>query len=91
MPGTRKQVRSEEERAERRRADREHAREAVERLRSSEGWRRWLATRRHFHAYSFGNQLLIAMPGRLRPGSPGFRDWLKLGYVVQRGERSIKV
>ena len=43
---------SDEERAERRARDREYAREAVERLRSSEGWQRWLATRRHFHAYS---------------------------------------
>jgi hypothetical protein len=61
MPGTTKHDLSEEERAERRRADREYARQAVEQLRSSEGWRRWLATRRHFHAYSFANQLLIAM------------------------------
>jgi hypothetical protein len=52
VPGTRKQVLSDEDRAERR-ADREYARQAVERLRSSEGWRRWLATRRHFHAYSW--------------------------------------
>ncbi len=43
---------SEEERAERRRGDREYARAAVERLRSSEGWQQWLASRRHFHTYS---------------------------------------
>jgi hypothetical protein len=61
MPGTRNHQLSDEERAERRRADREYARQAVEQLRSSEGWQRWLRTRRHFHAYSFGNQLLIAM------------------------------
>ena len=28
--------------------------------RSSEGWQRWLRARRHFHTYSFHNQLLIA-------------------------------
>jgi hypothetical protein len=41
---------SEEERAERRRADREFARKAVEQLRSSEGWQAWLATRGAFTA-----------------------------------------
>jgi hypothetical protein len=49
------------ERAERRRADRAFARQAVEQLRSSEGWRRWLISRRHFHSYSLANQLLVAM------------------------------
>ena len=91
MPGTRKHELTDEERAERRRADREYARQAVEQLRSSEGWRRWLATRRHFHAYSFGNQLLIAMARPTATRVAGFRGWLKLGYIVQRGERSIKV
>jgi len=91
VPGTRKHQLSDEERAERRRADREYAREAVEQLRSSEGWRRWLRTRRHFHAYSFGNQLLIAMARPTATRVAGFRAWLKLGYAVQRGERAIKV
>jgi hypothetical protein len=52
MPGTTKHELTDEERTERRRADREYARQAVEQLRSSEGWQRWLATRRHFHAYT---------------------------------------
>jgi len=91
MSGARNHQVRDEERAERRRADREYARQAVERLRSSEGWRRWLATRRHFHAYSFGNQLLIAMARPTATRVAGFRGWLKLGYAVQRGERSIKV
>ena len=91
MPGTTKHELSDEERAERRRADREYARQAVEELRSSQGWRRWLAARRHFHAYSFGNQLLIAMARPTATRVAGFRAWLKLGYVVQRGERAIKV
>ena len=91
MPETRKHQLTDEERAERRRADGEYARQAVEQLRSSEGWQRWLATRRHFHAYSFGNQLLIAMARPTATRVAGFRAWLKLGYAVQRGERSIKV
>ena len=43
---------SEAERAQRREADREFVQRAVEQLRSSDGWQRWLATRRHFRAYS---------------------------------------
>ncbi len=58
---------SEQERTERRRADREFARKAVEQLRSSEGGQRWLATRRHFHCYSLTNQLLIAMQRPVHP------------------------
>ena len=42
-----------DDRVARRKADRELARQAVERLRSSEGWQRWLSTRRHFHRYCF--------------------------------------
>jgi hypothetical protein len=91
MPGTTKHELTGEERAERRRADREYARQAVEQLRSSQGWQRWLAARRHFHAYSIGNQLLIAMARPTATRVAGFRAWLKLGYVVQRGERAIKV
>jgi N-terminal domain of anti-restriction factor ArdC len=75
---------SDEERAERRARDREYARQAVERLRSSEGWQQWLATRRHFHVYSLGNQLLIAMARPTATRVAGFRAWLKLGYCVRR-------
>ena len=82
---------TDEERAERRRADREFAREAVERLRSSEGWQTWLVTRRHFHRYSLGNQLLIAMQRPAATRVAGFRAWLKLGYAVQRGQRAIHI
>jgi N-terminal domain of anti-restriction factor ArdC len=82
---------SDEERAERRRADREYARQAVEQLRTSEGWQRWLATRRHFHPYSLGNQLLIAMTRPTATRVAGFRKWLELGYAVERGEHAIKI
>ena len=51
---------SETERQARRGADRRKAREAVEALKTSVGWQRWLAARRHFHRYSLANQLLIA-------------------------------
>jgi antirestriction protein ArdC len=75
---------TDEERAARRRADREYARQAVERLRDSAGWQQWLATRRHFHTYSLTNQLLIAMARPSATHVAGFRTWLKLGYAVRR-------
>jgi antirestriction protein ArdC len=82
---------SEEERAERRAAERELMAEAVEQLRYSEGWQRWLRVRRHFHSYSFHNQLLIAFQ---RPGATrvaGFRRWIDLGYAVRKGERGLSI
>lgn len=75
---------SEEERAERRRGDREYARAAVGRLRSSEGWQQWLVSRRHFHTSSLGNQLLIAMARPTATRVAGFRAWLQLGYAVRK-------
>jgi hypothetical protein len=43
----------------RRQADRQKSREAVEALKTSEGWQRWLRSRRHFHRYS-----LVILSGR---------------------------
>ncbi|HVC07033.1 MAG TPA: ArdC family protein [Solirubrobacterales bacterium] len=82
---------NEEERAERRAAERKLMEQAIEQLRSSEGWQRWLYVRRHFHSYSFHNQLLIAFQ---RPGATrvaGFRRWLSLGYAVRKGERGLSI
>jgi antirestriction protein ArdC len=82
---------SEEERAEKRAAERKLMAEAIEQLRSSEGWQRWLRVRRHFHSYSLHNQLLIAFqaPGATRVA--GFRRWLSLGYAVRKGERGLSI
>ena len=41
-----------DERAERRAAEREQMKAAVEALRTSDGWQRWLRTRATFHGYS---------------------------------------
>jgi hypothetical protein len=49
------------EREQRRAAERELAERAVEELRTSAGWQRWLGVRRHFHRYSLRNQILISM------------------------------
>jgi antirestriction protein ArdC len=82
---------TDEERAERRERDREYARQAVDRLRSSEGWRAWLTTRATFHGYSLGNQLLVAMQRPTATKVAGFGAWLKLGYCVSRGETAIRI
>ncbi len=79
------------ERAEKRAADREYARQAVEALRSSEGWQRWLATRARFHRYSLTNQCLIAMQRPTATRVAGFKRWLSLGYCVQKGETAIRI
>ena len=86
----RKQL-TEDERAARREADRQKARAAVEALKTSDGWQRWLSLRRHFHRYSLANQLLIALQKPDATRVAGFRAWLKLGYAVRRGERSLKI
>jgi antirestriction protein ArdC len=82
---------TDEQRAKRRRADREFAREAVEHLRTSEGWQTWLSSRRHFHRYTLTNQLLIAMQRPDATRVAGFRAWLKLGYAVHRGQKAIHI
>ena len=45
----------EAERKQRRAADRAFVQQAVEQLRSSDRWPRWLTTRRNFHSYSLHN------------------------------------
>lgn len=82
---------TDDERARRREADREQSVKAVEALQSSEGWRAWLASRRHFHRYSLTNQLLIAMQRPEATRVAGFRAWLRLGYCVRKGERAIRI
>jgi antirestriction protein ArdC len=87
----RRQALSEEKRAEKRATERELMAKAIEELRSSEGWQRWLSVRRHFHSYSFHNQVLIAYQ---RPGATqvaGFRRWLTIGYAVRKGERGLSI
>ena len=82
---------SEAERAERRAQERRLMAEAVEQLRSSEGWRRWLHVRRHFHTYSLHNQLLIALQMPEATRVAGFAAWLRLGYAVRKGETGIYI
>src|SRR3954452_2078833 len=82
---------SEAEREQRRAAECAFVQQAVEQLRSSDGWQRWLTTRRHFHTYSLRNQLLIAMQCPHATRVAGFKAWLALGYCVSRGERGLRI
>lgn len=82
---------SDEERAEKRAVERDLIAHAIEELRSSEGWQRWLRVRRHFHSYSLHNQLLIADQRPQATYVAGFRRWLKLGYAVRKGEHGIRI
>ena len=88
---TKRRPPTDDERAERRAAEREQMREAVEAPRTSEGWQRWLKVRRHFHTYSFHNQLMIAMQCPEATRVAGFRKWLEIGYAVRKGEKAIRI
>jgi hypothetical protein len=82
---------SESERDERRRADRERLQWAAEQLLSSEGWERWVRVRSRngLARYSVNNQLLIAFARPDATFVAGFRAWLELGYQVGKGEKAI--
>jgi len=54
---------TDDERAQRRQADRDKAREAVEALKASDGWQRWLSSRRHFHRHN-GHTARVTPPRR---------------------------
>jgi hypothetical protein len=51
---------TEQDRAERRRQDRERVQHAARELLSCDGWARWVKTRAMFHSYSAGNCMLLA-------------------------------
>jgi antirestriction protein ArdC len=78
-------------RAARRAADRQLLTDAAQALTTSEGWQRWLATRRAFHRYSLHNQLLIALQRPDATHVASFRAWLRLGYCVRKGEKALRI
>lgn len=64
---------------------------AVDELRSSDGWSRWVRTRAKFRKYSLNNQLLIALQRPDATHVAGFKTWLSLGRTVRKGEKSIAI
>ena len=79
------------EREQRRAEQRELVMASIEQLRSSDGWQAYLKARRRLHAYSSRNVLLIMLQRPSAEYVAGFQAWLKLGYCVRAGERSIKI
>jgi len=88
---TRRAPLTDAERDARRQAERELLTQAVDQLKSSEGWLRWLKVRKAFHGYSMNNQLLIALQKPDATRVAGFGAWLKLGRCVRKGEKAIKI
>lgn len=84
---------TDQERAERRRRDRERIEQATKELLSSDGWKRWVRVRSRngLARYSFGNQLLIAMQRPDATFVAGFRAFLELNRCVRKGEKAIRI
>ena len=69
----------------------ETLRVGVRDLMTTDGWRRALAFRQQFHAYSFFNSSLILAQLPEARLMAGYRAWQKVGRQVQRGERGITI
>lgn len=69
----------------------------VEALRTSEGWKDWLAYAARFHKYSANNVMLIALqrPDATDVMGYGAKDrstgWLSVGRQVRKGETGIRI
>ncbi len=64
---------------------------AVEDVRASEDFRRYLDVQARFHNYSWHNCMLIFMQRRDATRVAGYRAWQKLGRQVRKGERGIRI
>ena len=88
---------TEQERDERRQADRDRLENAARELLSSEGWARWVRVRASngLGRYSLRNQWLVAADCHRRGITPtyvaGFRAWLALNRVVRKGSKAIYI
>lgn len=95
--GRRRRPLTEAERAERRERDRKRLEDATRALQSSDGWRRWVAVRRHngLARYSANNQFLLVCEAWARGIElsyvAGYRWWAEHGYQVRKGERALGV
>jgi antirestriction protein ArdC len=65
--------------------------EGVEGLVTAGAWQAMLDAAAKFHAYSFGNQMLIALQSPTATRVAGFRTWQALGRQVRKGEKGIGI
>jgi antirestriction protein ArdC len=84
-------VLTEEQREQRRAEQRELVVASIEQLRSSDGWRAYLAARARFRSYSPRNVLLILAQHPTATRVAGFRAWLDLGWCVTKGSNAIRI
>jgi hypothetical protein len=86
---------TEQESAQRRRADRERLRDAAEQLLSLEGWMRWVHARATLQGYSAANCMLLAQQCHERGIVPqrvcGLHAWRKLGRRVRKDEKALRI
>ncbi len=65
--------------------------EAVDEVRASETFRRYLDVQAKFHRYSWCNSMLIASQRPDATRVAGYRAWQKLGRQVRKGEHGIAI
>jgi len=86
---------TDQQREQRRQADRQRLQAAVSALLSSEGWARWVRVRARNGLggrYSWGNQLLIALQTQGEATYVcGFRAWQQLGYAPRKGSKALRI
>jgi len=82
---------TEQERERRRAEQRELVIASIEHLRSSVGWRAYLAARARFRSYSTRNVLMIASQHPSAVRVAGFRAWLELDWCVMKGSKAIRI
>lgn len=70
---------------------REALADAVDKLTTTEGWKRWLECRAVFHHYSLNNTLLIMSQRPEATRVAGYKAWQKVGRQVRKGERGIAI
>ena len=64
---------------------------AIDDVRASETFRRFLAVQARFHKYSWHNSLLICIQRPDATQVAGYRTWQKLGRQVRKGEHGIMI
>lgn len=65
--------------------------QGIESILTSEGYQRYLKFASRFHAYSFGNVILVMCQRPDATQVAGFQTWKRLGRFVKKGEQGIRI